>query len=193
MTCDTSSNIDTQVDTTSFSISDVQQPPAIDEEQAAPEPETGPGSSVNAGTSPEELLADENGACLDPNQNNPHNKTRVRRESPSTDYCPFLLVPESRLIEGPQEPGAGQNEGDGVRRYRPKKPQRFDPLNMPTFQDGETIENPCTRYTLARIPVCDSGYFGPTNNLAECRLCTFIDYSFLEKKNNKVIFLFLFS
>lgn len=191
MTSDTSSNIDTQVDTTSFSISDVQQPPATDDllEQAAPEPETGPGSSVNAGTSPEELLADDNDACLDPNQNNPHSKTRVRRGSPSPDYCPSSLVPESGLIEGPKEPGAGQNAGDGVRsgtrRFHPKKPQRFDPLNMPTFEDGETIENPCTRYTLARIPVCDSGYFGPTTNLAECRLCTFSDYSFWKKNITK--------
>lgn len=50
---------------------------------------------------------------------------------------------------------------------------------MPTFEDGETIENPCIGYIIAKNPVCDSDYYGPIFNLAECRLCTFIDYSFL--------------
>lgn len=184
MASDTSSNIDTQVDPMSFSISDVQQPPFTGDplEQPGPEPGPGPGpgSPFNAGT-PEEILADESDACLDPNQNNPHSKARVRRGSTPPDYCPSQLVPEAGPIAGPKEPEAGRNAGDGVRsdtRLPKKKPQRFDPLNIPTFQDGETIENPCTRYTIAKNPVCDSGYFGPTINLAECRLCTFIDISF---------------
>lgn len=157
-----SDNIDTQVDTTSFSISDVQQPPFTGDLLEKPGP----------GTSPEELLADASEACLDPNQNNPHSKSRVRRGSPPPDYCPSPLVPEAGLITaGPKRPGY---------RARPtKNPVRFDPLNMPIFQDSETLENPCAYYTIAKNPVCDSGYYGPTINLAECRLCTFIDYSFL--------------
>lgn len=180
MANDISSNIDTQIDTqvdTSFSIFDVQQPPFTGDPLEQP----GPGSSFNAGTSPEGLLADESDACLDPNQNNPHSKARVRRGSTPPDYCLSPLVPEAGPIKGPKKPEAGRNAGDGVRsgtRKFPKKtPQRFEPSKMPTFQDGETIENPCTRYTIAKTPVCDSGYFGPTVNLAECRLCTFIDYS----------------
>lgn len=177
---DTSSNIDTQVDTMPFSISDVQvqQPPFTGDPLEQP----GPGFSFNAGTSLGELLADESDPCLDPNQNNPHSKVRVRRGSTPPDHCPSQLVPEAGSIGGPKEPEAGRNSGDGVssgtRKLPTKKPQRFDPLDMPTFQDDETIENPCRRFTVAKTPVCDSGYFGPTSNLAECRLCTLIDYSF---------------
>lgn len=167
MASDTSSNIDTQVDTMPFLISDVEQPPFSGDPLEQPEP----GSSFNAGTSPQELLADESDACLDPNQNNPPSKARVRRGLTPPDYCPSQLVPE-----------AGRNPGDGVRsnnrKFPQKNPQRFDPLNMPTFQDGETMENPCRRFTVAKNPVCDSGYFGPTSNLAQCRLCMFVDYSF---------------
>lgn len=175
---DISSNIGTQVDT-SFSIFDVQQPPFTGDPLEQP----GPGSSFNAGTIPEQLSADESDACLDPNQNNLRSKARVRRGSTPLDYCPSPLVPEAGPIEGPKEPEAGRNAGDGVRsgtrKFPKKKPQRFEPSKMPTFQDDETIKNPCTRYTIAKNPVCDSGYFGPTINLAECRLCTFIiDYSF---------------
>lgn len=161
-----------------FSISDVQQPPFTGDPLEQPRP----GSSFNAGTSPEELLADESDVCLDPNQKNPHSKPRVRRGSTSPVYCPSQLVPEAGPIESPKEPEVGRNAGDSDRsdtRQLPKKKlQRFDPLNIPTFQDGETIENPCSSYTIAKTPVCDSGYFGPTINLAECRLCTFIDYPF---------------
>lgn len=188
MASDISSNIDTQVDMMAFSILDVQQPPFSSDPleqpgpKPGPEPGPGPGSSFNAGTSPEELLADESDPCLDPNQNNPPSKARVRRGSTPLDYCPSQLVPEAGSIGGPKEPEAGRNSGDGVRsgtrKFPKKKPQRFDPLNMPTFQDGETIENPCRRFTVAKTPVCDSGYFGPTRNLAECRLCMFIDYFF---------------
>lgn len=185
MPSDTSSNIDTRVGTTSFSISDVQQPPFNGDplQQQGPEAGPVPGSSFNAGTSPKELLADESDTCLVPNQDNPHSKTRVRRGSPLPDYCPPSLVLEAGLIEVPEEPEVGQNAGDGVpsgaRQVPRKRPQRFNPLNMPTFEYGETIENPCIGYTIAKNPVCDSGYYGPTINLAECRLCTFIDYSFL--------------
>lgn len=186
---DTSSNIDTQADTISFLISDVQQPPLTGDSLGQPEPEPGPGpgpgSSVILRTGPEELLAGESDACLDPNKDNPRGKSRVRRGSPPPDLCPSPLVPKASFTEDPKEPEIDQNAGDGgrsgsTRRVRPKKPipERFDPLNMPKFLNGETIENPCAGLTIARNPVCDSGYFGPTTNLAACRLCTFISSNF---------------
>lgn len=170
--------MDTQVDTMPFSISDVQQPPFT----GGPLEQPGPGSSFNSESSPEEFLADESEACLDPNQNNPNSRARFKRGSTPPDYCPSQIVPEAGRIEGSKEPEAPRNSGDGVRsgtrQFPEKRPQRFDPFNMPTFDNGETIKNPCTRYTVAKTPVCDSGYFGPTVNLAECRLCTFINYFF---------------
>lgn len=129
MASDTSSNIDKWVGKTSFSISDVQQPPFNGDPLQQQEPEAGPvpGSSFNAGTSPKELLADESDACLVPNQDNPHSKTRVRRGSPLPDYCPSSLFTEARLIEVPKEPEVGQNAGDGVpsgaRQVPRKRPQ----------------------------------------------------------------------
>lgn len=174
---DTSSNMDTQVDTMPFSISDVQQPPFTGD----PLEQTEPGFSFNAVTSPEEfLLADESEACLDPNKNNPHSRARFKRGSTPPDYCPpQIIVPEAGRIEGSKEPEAPRNS-DGTRKLPEKKPQRFDPSNLPTFEDGETMKNPCARYTVAKTPVCDSGYFGPTINLAECRLCTFLDLIFFQ-------------
>lgn len=171
---DTSSNMDTQVDTMPFSISDVQQPPFTGD----PLEQTEPGSSFNFETSPEEFLADESEACLDPNQNNPHSRARSKRGSTPPEYCPSQIVPEAGRIEDSKKPEASRNS-DGTRKLPEKKPQGFDPLNMPTFEDGETLKNPCKRHTVAKTPVCDSGYFGPTLNLAECRLCTFIDFYFL--------------
>lgn len=192
---ETSSNIDTQVNTIPFLISDVQQAPFTGNPLGQPEP--GSGSSVNAGTSPDELLAEGSDSCLDINQNNRHGKSRVRRGSPPSDFCPSPLVPETDFTESPKEPEAGQNAGDVGRsgpsrpgRTKKPTPSRFDPLNMPTFPDGETIENPCTGYLIVRIPVCDSGYFGPTTNLAACRLCMFIPF-FL--KYDLQLFFFLWS
>lgn len=193
---ETSSNIDTQVNTIPFLISDVQQAPFTGNPLGQPEP--GSGSSVNAGTSPDELLAEGSDSCLDINQNNRHGKSRVRRGSPPSDFCPSPLVPETDFTESPKKPEAGQNAGDVGRsgpsrpgRTKKPTPSRFDPLNMPTFPDGETIENPCTGYLIIRIPVCDSGYFGPTTNLAACRLCMFIPFFFL--KYDLQLFFFLWS
>lgn len=177
---ETSRNIDTQVNTNSILISDVQQAPFTGNPLGQAEP--GLGSSINAGTSSDELLTGESNSCLDINQYNPQGKSRVRRGSPPSDFCP--LVPKAEFTESPKEPEAGQNAGDvgrsGPSRRRTKKPMpsRIDPLNVPIFSNGETIENPCTGYTIAKTPVCDSGYFGPTTNLAACRLCTFYPFFF---------------
>lgn len=160
-------------------------------------PETG--SSVIR-TGPEELIADTSDACLDPKMSNPSGKSRVRRGSPQPNFCPSPLVPEAGFTEGSKKPGPGQNAGDSgrsglSRRVCAKKPapQQFDPLKMPTLLDGEIIGNPCAGYTIARIPVCDSGYFGPTINLGACRLCTFIPLFFSEIQFTVLVFLLLLS
>lgn len=176
---ETFSDIDTQVNTNPFLISDVQQAHFTDNPLGQPEP--GSGSSINAGTSPDELLAEESASCLHINQDNLNGKSRVRRRSPQSNLCPSPPTPEADFRKEPEaSQNAGGDGGSGPSRSRKIKPipSPFDPLNMPKYPPGKTIENPCAGEIINRNPVCDSGYFGPTTSLGSCRLCTFYPFFF---------------
>lgn len=109
-------------------------------------------------------------SCSDPNQNPPIKKRTRRGNSPPTS-CPSFLVPQyqQKPPKNPQQPG-GRGQGDNANpSRRPERPARHFRWR-PTL---EPLKDPCRSevLTLGLIPVCDSGYIGPTTALAECRYC----------------------
>lgn len=111
-------------------------------------------------------------SCSDPSQNAP-TKKRARRGNSSPASCPSLPVPQDQQKppEKPQQPninGGGQVDNADP-SSRPEK--ATDSLQWkPLIGSGK---DPCKResLTFGLIPVCDSGYIGPTTSLAECRYC----------------------
>lgn len=112
-------------------------------------------------------------SCSNPNQIPPI-KRRARRGNSPPASCPSLLAPQDQQKppEKPQQPNInrGEAQGDNVdpspRPERPTRPLRWKPMIGPS-------KDPCSSelLTLGLIPVCDSGYLGPTTSLVECRYC----------------------
>lgn len=101
-------------------------------------------------------------------------KTRARRGNNPPTSCPsFLLqVPQDQQKPPvkPQQPiinGGKEQVGNVDGPEQPGRIQRWRP-NL-----GPTQYHPCGSElsTLGLIPVCDSGYIGPTTVLTECRYC----------------------
>lgn len=111
--------------------------------------------------------------CSDLNQNAPTKKRAKRGISPPAS-CPALRVPQNQLKppENPQQPNINGGGGKVDNADPSPRPERgtsrfqWDPTSL-------SGENPCNSelLTFALIPVCDSGYIGPTTSLAECRYC----------------------
>lgn len=110
-------------------------------------------------------------SCSDPNKNAP-TKKRARRGNSPPASCPSLLVPPDqqkppkKLQQHNNSGGQVDNADPSPRPERPTNPFRW----KPTIEQGK---DPCSNelHTLGLIPVCDSGYIGPTTALAECRFC----------------------
>lgn len=112
-------------------------------------------------------------SCSDPNQNALTHK-RARRGNSPPGSCPTLTTPQNQRKppQNPQQPtingGRGQvdNADPSSQPVRASSKFRWQPLI-------ESGENPCDSElsTFGLIPVCDSGYIGPTTSLAECRYC----------------------
>ena len=109
-------------------------------------------------------------SCSDPNHKSPI-KTRARRGNSPPTSCPSFLVPQDQQKppKDPQQPNinGGKEQGDNAdSAERPSRAFRWRPKLEPP-------EDPCSSELLASglIPVCDSGYIGPTTVLAECRYC----------------------
>lgn len=114
-------------------------------------------------------------SCSDLNQNAP-TKKRARRGNSPPASCPSLLAPQDD--QKPSEKSQPNMNGGGgqVDNADPSpRPERFTyPFRWkPTIGPGK---DPCSResFTLGLIPVCDSGYIGPTTVLPECRYCVWI-------------------
>lgn len=101
-------------------------------------------------------------------------KTRARRRGNNNQptSCPSFLLPQDQQNlppVNPQQPiiNGGKEQGGNV--DGPEKPgriQRWRPKLGPTQSlCGSELS------TLGLIPVCDSGYIGPTTVLTECRYC----------------------
>lgn len=109
-------------------------------------------------------------SCSDPNYKSPI-KTRARRGNSPPESCPLFLGPhdQQKPPKNPQKPNINGGGEQGDNADEPKRPARGFRWR-PTI---ETLKNPCSSELLALglIPVCDSGYIGPTTVLAECRYC----------------------
>ncbi|MCJ1347292.1 hypothetical protein MMC31_005515 [Peltigera leucophlebia] len=112
-------------------------------------------------------------SCSDPNRNAPIKKQARRGNSPPAS-CPSLLVSpdQQKPPEKPQQPninGGGGQVDNADPSPRPKRPTNSFRWK-PTLEHGK---DPCSSelLTLGLIPVCDSGYIGPTTVLVECRYC----------------------
>lgn len=112
-------------------------------------------------------------SCSDPNQNTPIKKRARRGNSPPTS-CPSFLVPQDQQKppKNPQQPDMNGAEGQGDNANPSTSPEL--PARLFRWKPAiEPLKNPCgiELLSLGLIPVCDSGYIGPTTALAECRYC----------------------
>lgn len=115
-------------------------------------------------------------SCSDPNHKPPV-KIRARRGNNSPTSCPsFLLPPQDQQQKPPKNPqqpiinDGGEKQGDNAEG--PEQPAR----NLRWRPKVGPLQDPCRSEILALglIPVCDSGYIGPTTVLTECRYCVWI-------------------
>ena len=112
-------------------------------------------------------------SCSDPNQNF-LTKKRARRGNSPPASCPALPVPQNQRKppENPQQPNI--NGGGGQADNADPSPRPVPASSKFRWQPSSGAGgNPCNReiLTFDLIPVCDSGYIGPTTSLAECRYC----------------------